>query len=114
MAQMAQRGTLTVEYVREKLRTDDAWLIRALLAINARQTADEQRAETTKYHNLRGFMPGHAKRGTGMVNFYRTAGFLTPKQKAWWRTVTPRGLSRIEVYASQLIKVAEEKKAQRQ
>jgi len=30
---------------------------------------------------------------------------------AWWRAVTPSGKSRIEVYAAQLLKVAEEKKA---
>jgi hypothetical protein len=44
-----------------------------------------------------------------MARFYARAGFLTPKQLAWWRAVTPSGKMRIEVYASQLLKVAEEK-----
>jgi hypothetical protein len=101
----------TVESIRELLRTNDRAVGRALLALNARQTADEQRQEVTKYHNEQGFKPCHAKRGTGMAQFYARTGFLTPKQLAWWRAVTPSGKSRIEVYAAQLLKVAEEKKA---
>jgi hypothetical protein len=101
----------TVESIRELLRTNDAAVGRALLALNARQTADEQRAEITKYHNNMGFMPAHAKKGTGMARFYERAGFLTPRQLAWWRAVTPKGKMRIEVYAAQLLKVAEAKQA---
>lgn len=101
----------TVESIREMLRTNDAAVGRALLALNARQTADEQRAEMTKHHNNMGFMPAHAKKGTGMARFYQRAGFLTPKQLAWWRTVTPNGKQRIEVYAAQLLKVAEARAA---
>jgi hypothetical protein len=101
----------TVESIRELLRTNDRAVGRALLALNARQTADEQQQEVTKYHNEQGFKPCHAKRGTGMAQFYAKADFLTPKQLAWWRAVTPSGKSRIEVYAAQLLKVAEEKKA---
>jgi hypothetical protein len=99
----------TVSSIRELLRTNDKAVGRALLALNARQTLDEQRQETTKYHNDQGFKPCHAKKGTGMARFYAQAGFLTPKQLAWWRAVTPSGKMRIEVYASQLLKVAEEK-----
>ena len=101
----------TVESIRELLRTNDRAVGRALLALNARQTADEQQQEVTKYHNEQGFKPCHAKRGTGMAQFYAKAGFLTPKQLAWWRAVTPSSKSRIEVYAAQLLKVAEQKKA---
>jgi len=101
----------TVESIREMLRTNDAAVIRALVAINARQTVDEQQQETTKYHNNMGFTPGHAKRGTGMVQFYQQRGFLSAKQLAWWRAVTPSGRSRIDIYAAQLLKVVQEKAA---
>jgi len=101
----------TVESIRQLLRTNDRAVGRALLALNARQTADEQQAEATKYHNEQGFKPCHAKRGTGMAKFYAKAGFLTPRQLAWWRAVTPSGKSRIEVYAAQLLRVAEENAA---
>ena len=101
----------TVESIRQLLRTNDRAVGRALLALNARQTADEQQAEATKYHNAQGFKPCHAKRGTGMAQVYAKAGFLTPRQLAWWRAVTPSGKSRIEVYAAQLLRVAEENAA---
>jgi len=105
--------TLTAAAIREKLMTDDKWLARAIVALNDRQTVDEQRDETTKYHNEKGFRPAHAKRGTGMAEFYIKRGYLTPKQTAWWRAVTPSGKSRIEIYANQLLKVATEKAAQK-
>lgn len=105
--------TLTADEIREKLLTDDRWLCRALVALNERQTLDEQRDETTKYHNEMGFRPAHAKRGTSMAQFYLRTGFLTPKQKAWWRATTDSGKTRIGIYAGQLAKVAQERKAKK-
>jgi hypothetical protein len=102
---------LTAELIREKLLTDDRWLARALVALNDRQTTDEQRDEVTRYHNEQGFRPMHAKRGTSMARFYLKTGFLTPKQLAWWRARTDSGKTRIEIYAGQLKKVAEAKQA---
>lgn len=102
---------LTADEIRHKLMTDDRWLCRALVALNDRQTADEQRTETTRYRNDRGFRPAHAKRGTSMAQFYLRTGFLTPRQKAWWRATTGSGKTRIEIYANQLLKVAAEKQA---
>jgi hypothetical protein len=101
--------SVTADTIREKLLTDDRWLARALVALNERQTADERREETVKYRNDRGFRPAHAKRGTGMAQFYLRTGFLTPRQIAWWRARTESGKTRIEIYASQLAKVVEEK-----
>lgn len=99
----------TVESISEMLRTNDKAVGRALLALNARQTQDERQSETTRHHNRMGFKPCHAKKGTGMARFYSESGFLTPKQLAYWRTVTPSGKMRIEVYAGQLLKVIAEK-----
>ena len=101
--------TITANEIRAKLLTDDRWLARALVALNDRQTHDEQRSESTKYHNGMGFRPMHAKRGTSMAKFYQKTGFLTPKQMAWWRGTTDCGKSRIEVYVTQLLMVANEK-----
>lgn len=101
---------LTVDMIRQKLLTDDRWLARALVALNERQTWDERRDESTKYHNEQGFRPMHAKRGTSMAQFYQRTGFLTPKQLAWWRARTESGRTRIEIYAGQLLKVAAEKR----
>lgn len=102
---------LTADMIREKLLTDDRWLARALVALNERQTWDERRDETTRYHNEQGFRPMHAKRGTSMAQFYLNRGYLTPKQLAWWRARTESGKSRIEIYANQLLKVAAAKRA---
>ena len=105
---------LTADMIREKLLTDDRWLARALVALNERQTWDERRDETTRYHNEQGFRPMHAKRGTSMARFYLRTGFLTPRQLAWWRASTDSGKSRIEIYANQLMRVAQEKASARQ
>ena len=101
--------THTVETIRHLLLTNDQAVGRALVALNARQTATEQAIGATVEHNNRGFTGGHAKRGTGMANFYLKAGFLTPKQINWWRAKTPSGRSRIEIYAAQLLQIAQEK-----
>lgn len=100
---------VTAELIKQKLMNDDRWLVRALVALNERQTWDEQRAEATKYHNDRGFTSGHAKRGTGMAQFYSRTGFLTAKQLAWWRHRTPSGRMRIEIYTQQLLEIAQER-----
>lgn len=46
---------LTKSDIAEKLKTDDLWLIRGILAIYSAQTADEQRSGETKYKNGVGF-----------------------------------------------------------
>ena len=41
--------------IREKLVSDDRWLVRGILAIYARQTSDERSNQTTVYQNGIGF-----------------------------------------------------------
>lgn len=106
--------TFTVSEIREKLLTDDRWLARALVALNDRQTSDEQRDEVTRYHNEQGFRPMHAKRGTSMARFYQQRGYLTSRQSAFWRATTASGKTRIEIYANQLLKIAKEKAKDKQ
>lgn len=81
---------------------------RALVALLARQTADEQRARETKYHNRMGFAGGDAFVGQSMAEFYAKNHFLTAKQLAYWRKSGKRG-PRICKYAGQLLIVAKEK-----
>lgn len=102
------QNVITREYVTRLLRTNDKAVGRALVALNKRQTQDERSAEQTRYLNLRGFMPMHAKKGTGMAQFFERTGFLTKKQLEWWRKPTPTGKPRIEKYVGQLLKIAEE------
>lgn len=91
------------------LLTDDKAVGRALVALTARQTADEKRQEETKYLNGEGFRPCHARMGTSMGEQFRTRGFLSPKQIAYWRYRTDSGKTRIEIYAGQLLEIAKEK-----
>ena len=102
---------VTHEYITKLLRTNDKAIGRALVALHARQTADEQYSDTTRHHNNRGFMPMHAAKGSGMAKFFLRNNYLSPKQIAYWRVRTPSGKSRIEKYVGQLMLVAAEKAA---
>lgn len=99
-------NTLTKETIVELLRQNDKAIVRALLALTKRQTADEQRSEATKYQNGQGFRPCHARMGTSMATFYQTRGFLSPKQIGYWRHLNDQGKMRIEIYAGQLLQIA--------
>jgi hypothetical protein len=103
------KNVITREYIIQLLRTNDKAIGRALMALNKRQTQDEQISAQTRHHNQRGFMPMHAKKGTGMAQFFDKTGYLTPKQLAYWRAVTPSGKTRIEKYVGQLLIVSNEK-----
>lgn len=101
------------ENIVELLLNNDRALYRALVVLNERQTAEERSSESTIHNNNRGFSAAHAKRGTSMAKFYLRTGFLTPKQKAWWRAPV-RGVPRIGMYAGQLLEEAAAKAARRQ
>lgn len=80
---------------------------RALVHLKNRQTADEQRSESTRNLNGRGFQPVHAKIGTSMANFYEKRGFLSPKQVAYWQKGTAKvSKPRICRYGGQLVEEA--------
>lgn len=91
------------------LRVNDKAIARALVALNARQTADEQVTEHTTHHNGRGFRPCHARMGSSMAKFYQRNGYLSPKQISYWRNHQRDGKMRIEIYAGQLLDVAQAK-----
>lgn len=91
------------------LKTNDRAVARALLALNLRQTADEQVTEGTRHLNGRGFRPCHARMGTSMAKFFQRNGYLSPKQVAYWRGTDKNGRMRIEIYAGQLLEVAKER-----
>ena len=101
-----QNPSLTKDYIIDLLRRNDKAIIRALVVLNERQTSDESSQEVTKYRNEEGFRPCHARMGSSMAKFYLERGFLSAKQIAWWRKITPSGKMRIEVYASQLLAIA--------
>jgi hypothetical protein len=95
---------LTKEQLKEKLLNDKSVLIKALVALNDRQTIDEQNSLATKYLNNAGFRPCHAAAGTGMVKFFKSRGFLSDKQISFW-VANRLGKPRILIYFNQLYKI---------
>lgn len=100
---------MTKQEIVHLLKTNDKAVCRALVVLTERQTTDEKRDENTKYANGRGYRPCHARMGTSMSEFYLRAGFLSPKQIAYWRRPMKGGKMRIEIYAGQLLEIAAEK-----
>lgn len=105
---------LSKQGIVELLKTNDKAVARALVALNLRQTADEQATENTRYHNGRGFRPCHARMGTSMAKFFERRGYLTDKQIAYWRRPMKGGKMKIEIYAGQLLEVAQARAASKQ
>lgn len=96
--------------VRENLENSVRWLVRAILAIYARQTSDEQTAEQTNHDNERGFNAADAPQMSGFAKQIlqweatpererRYACPLSPKQ-IW------RARQRMRKYAGQLVTIA--------
>lgn len=100
---------LSKEKIVKLLETNDKAVARALLVVNANQTADEQVQEDTKYRNGEGFRPCHARMGTSMAQFYEKRGYLSPKQIAYWRAKDRSGTMRIALYWRQLAEAADRK-----
>ena len=88
--------------VREKLATDNAWLVRGLLAIHAKQTDDEKRSHETRHDNDRGFNSADAPLMTSFVNQWNTRHWFSDKQMNRLRKTMRK-------YAGQLVRIAREK-----
>ena len=108
---LQQGTTMDKAKIVSLLRSNDKAVARALVVLNERQTADEQATENTRYLNGRGFRPCHARMGTSMANFYTKFNRLSPKQVAYWRAPMKDGKMRIEIYAGQLLDIAQAKAA---
>lgn len=57
--------------IRSKINVDQRWLERAVLAIDNRQTPDEQAGQVTIHDNDRGWNAADAKFGARLANFIR-------------------------------------------
>ena len=89
----------TKEQIGEMLFKSDANLINGLLRIYSHQTADEQHVKDVKYHNSKGFRPADARILSGMAEFYKKNGYLSPKQTSLVKV-------RMRKYVGQLTKFA--------
>lgn len=70
----------TKEAIKARLEKDDKWLVRGLLAIYGRQTAEEQTHGQTVEDNGIGFNGVDAEILTSFALQFQQRGFLTTKQ----------------------------------
>ncbi len=85
--------------VRDKLATDNAWLVRGLVALFRRQTEDEQRSEDTKYQNKMGFNSADAPVLTSLARQWQERNWLSTPQIGLARRLMGK-------YSGQLARIA--------
>jgi hypothetical protein len=84
---------------------------RALVHLLNRQTQEEQRSNTTRSYNLKGFTPADARTGSVHAKYYIKHGYLQDWQVAYWLVPNVRGTLRLAKYHRQLAEeVARRKK----
>ena len=83
--------------LQHKLRSDERWAKRALLAIFKNQTEDEKRSANVINHNSMGFRCMDAIILTSFANQLQQRGSLSPKQMSIVHKLMPK-------YARQLMK----------
>lgn len=104
------------EKVIDLLMNNNKAVENALLALYARQTADERSAKATKHSNGMGFTGTDAGFFTSLAEQVKKSTYpvgrkLSPKQLAACRKLDRNGLAKICKYASQLLIVIEAKAA---
>ena len=72
-----------VEFLRKMLTTNERWATGALLRIYDNQTEGEQKSEYTGHLNGIGFTVGDARLLTRFAEWYKSHGWLSPKQMKW-------------------------------
>lgn len=108
-------GTLkaATTFIREKMASNDIWLIKGMLAIYARQTDDEQRIESTRYHNSIGFNGVDAEILSSFSKQVLEWERTPPKNRKYRSPLSKRQLeivrNKMDKYAGQLVRVAREK-----
>jgi hypothetical protein len=83
---MAQK-TWTRTEIEALINSNDRAVERAMVAIWARQTADEQATQDTRHHNGIGFSGWTAKSGTYFANWVRSGRSLSGKHLAKARKI---------------------------
>lgn len=89
----------TADYIKEKMATDDRWVIRGMLAIYKRQTENEKMIQDTRERNGVGFNGVDGQIMSSIAEFYLNRNYVTPKQMVIVRR-------KMNKYAGQLAKIA--------
>ena len=96
------KGPYQAEDIKVRLMTDQRWIEKAILTLFDRQTRDEQRAERAIVHNGVGFTGPDSRMMTYYANWLRSGKHLSGRHLEAART-------RIQKYAGQLARIANEK-----
>ena len=87
-----------MEFLRKMLTTNERWAQAALLRIYDNQTAGEQNGAYTSNLNGIGFTVGDAHLMTKFADWFKSHGWLSPKQMKWV-------FAKMGKYAGQLVKM---------
>lgn len=104
---MNKQTRALAETIKTNLKTNPAWVERAILALYAKQTTDEQSALDTRYQNHQGFTSADARRFSFVAQFIQKGGHLTREKALGVYAV------RLQKYAGQLATIALAKAAQK-
>jgi hypothetical protein len=88
-----------VEVIREKIATDNRWLLRGLLAIHSYQTTDEKSCKQAIHHNKCGFNKADAGLLSSYAEVLKSGGTFTDGMLTTARR-------RMTKYATQLTRIA--------
>ncbi len=91
-----------IEYIKHQIETNDKWLLKGLIAIYDRQTADEKTMKATIEFNGVGFNGVDSEILSSFAQFYKRAHFLTDAQLRIAR-------KKMVKYAKQLDQIAQSK-----
>lgn len=98
---------LTKEIIQNKLETNITWLLRGVVAIYEKQTADEKNTDSTNRTNGVGFTGADARFGSSIAKRLIAGGGVTPNQLVACKKMMKK-------YAGQLLRIAKEKALQSQ
>ena len=72
-----------IKFLRKMLTTNEKWATGALMRIYDNQTSTEKNGAYTSHLNGIGFTVGDAHLLTKFADWYKTHGWLSPKQMKW-------------------------------
>ena len=102
MSRHKEPAKWTKETVTNLLLTNNTAVERAILVVYNNQTIDEQSSEDVKYHNGKGFLPMHARRGTYYGNWIKSGKHLSGRHLEIARKMSLK-------YTRQLLEAIKEK-----
>jgi len=97
-SQNTSKHIWTKDEILNAIMTNDAQVAKALVKLYDYQTASEQEAKETKFHNRVGFNGVDGRFLSSLAEFYKRNNYLSPKQ-------TFRARKSLKKYAAQLARI---------